>query len=469
MLVSVLILMIGLIPLVLGIGLLQLYKGNQLTVPLFIYMLLITFWQIDLAVLYMGEILPKDSILTLFKLFRIGPTFSVPLVLYMAHLAVRNNPIPANKTFIYKLFRAVVNRKGIALVLAWSIIVYIVNWTPYGIKDIYEINTSSASYFFPEYGPLSFLYSIHISMIVFSLLLVRIAARNIYNQHLQQFMKKFSLYSLVLFMTGLLNFLPNTGYIISNAGVIVYSAIIIYAFVNMNSQLSLRYNELMERQKKMDYTGNLVASLMHELKNITCIIKGYHKLIAETKTLEKSVDDRLQKVEAAVSQLESLINNYSEYIKDSGFKLKVVDLNKVIRQSMNLSSEFTNPKDIQVTFIEKSKHVKAYINEAYVQQVFINLIKNSSEAIAQDRDKRTITIQIDVNHDKVIVDIIDSGHGIEEMNWEQLFSPFSSTKETGMGLGLAFCKKVMFEHRGDIRVVKSDDTGTHFQLTIPHF
>ena len=53
--------------------------------------------------------------------------------------------------------------------------------------------------------------------------------------------------------------------------------------------------------------------------------------------------------------------------------------------------------------------------------------------------------------------------------WESIFDPFISFKDKGMGFGLPFVKKIIFEHRGDIAVVDSTPEGTHFQIKIPQF
>ena len=102
-----------------------------------------------------------------------------------------------------------------------------------------------------------------------------------------------------------------------------------------------------------------------------------------------------------------------------------------------------------------------FVNKTYLQQVFINLIKNSLEAIPNERATRKITIKIDILNDHIAINFYDTGTGIPSENWETIFDPFITFKDTGMGLGLPFVKKIIFEHRGDIFVVDSTDAGTH--------
>lgn len=102
-----------------------------------------------------------------------------------------------------------------------------------------------------------------------------------------------------------------------------------------------------------------------------------------------------------------------------------------------------------------------------MKQVFINLIKNSIEAIPEDRKDKRIAIQIEVDQEMIMIHFKDTGTGIGQEQWESVFNPFLSLKSEGMGLGLPYVKKIVIEHLGNIRIVESSTEGTHFQIEIP--
>ena len=88
------------------------------------------------------------------------------------------------------------------------------------------------------------------------------------------------------------------------------------------------------------------------------------------------------------------------------------DLELIIKQSIDLSKEITNENHIKVEFINDYKSLKAFANKTYLQQVFINLIKNSSEAISADKEDRKITIHTDIVDDYIMIHFYDTGEGI---------------------------------------------------------
>ncbi|MED4228691.1 ATP-binding protein [Neobacillus cucumis] len=225
----------------------------------------------------------------------------------------------------------------------------------------------------------------------------------------------------------------------------------------------------MERQKKLDNAGNLTVSLVHEVKNTLQIINGFSKLLNELPSLPSEGKKMNAMIQTAGQQLDELIKNYTEYLKDKSIDFKMVDLNEIIEQAIDISEEFIKRNSVVVTFDKKYRTLKTYANQTYLKQVFVNLIKNSSEAFPIERSDRIIIISTDIQIDKIIIDFIDSGKGIPTDNWESIFDPFTSSKKDGLGLGLPFVKNIIFEHRGDIKVVDSSSKGTHIQIILPQY
>ncbi|WP_058305988.1 ATP-binding protein [Gracilibacillus massiliensis] len=109
------------------------------------------------------------------------------------------------------------------------------------------------------------------------------------------------------------------------------------------------------------------------------------------------------------------------------------------------------------------------MNEAYIKQVFVNLIKNSIESFESQNTSNKIEIVTDIKWDHIIIEISDTGEGIQQENFELIFDPLISSKEEGMGVGLPFVRKIIFEHRGEIKVKESSASGTTFKITLPQY
>lgn len=471
MIIGLLICTIGLIPIVLALNVNKIYSGSKLSLGLFLYMISITIWQIDVGILYFKDLLNERNALFLFRLFRIGPTFAIPIVFYVSYEIIENySTIFKNNNFINKILKYFITKKILFILFLWSCFIYIINWTKLGIEELNLSYINDFTFYFPKYGLMSWVYLLHMSTFILFLVCVFLIALKLHNTYMKNFLKGFSMYSFLLLITGFLNFYPKTGILTSSIGVIIFSTMIMIEFVKLNTNMMINYYQLIERQKKLDFTGNLAGSLIHEVKNTNIIIKGFSKMLhKDSSNLNERQKSAIDMILQATEQVEDLANNYKEYMKNSKMDFKMEDIVQIIEQSMQFSKEIINENHVNVEFINDFKSLKALVNKTYLQQVFINLIKNSTEAISKDKEDRKITIKTELMDDMITIHFYDTGKGIPLENWESIFDPFISFKDKGMGLGLAFVKKILFEHRGDIVVADSTPAGTHFKITIPQF
>lgn len=473
MIVGLLICAISIIPIVLAVSVNRIYKNSQLSQGLLLFMILISVWQGSIGVLYFEKFLTEDVALFLFRLLRLAPTYQILVTFYIVYVIINHYSVSFRTDMIIdKILSFVFTKQMLVMLIIWSSLVYLVNWTTLGIEGL-KVSHSTLSpieFYFPEYGKLSWLYIFHMGIFILFLCFLFLVSNKIHNEYVKGFLKSFTLYSLFLFLTGLFNFIPETGVIAGSLGVIIFSVMIILEFVKLNTAITLHNYQLVERQKKLDYTGNLAGSLIHEVKNTNQIIKGFSQIFKENSTSLTSIEmGSLEMISNASDQLDDLTSNYREFIKNSKIEFKSADIDLTITKSIEFSRNFIEEKQIEIEFINHFKPLKAMINQTYFQQVFINLIKNSSEAITSEQENKKITISTDIDNDYIIINFCDTGRGIPPENWESIFDLFISSKSTGMGLGLPFVKKIMFEHRGDIKVIDSTPAGTHFQIKLPQF
>lgn len=100
-----------------------------------------------------------------------------------------------------------------------------------------------------------------------------------------------------------------------------------------------------------------------------------------------------------------------------------------------------------------------------LKQVFINVLKNSIEAMTNDK-KHKLRIEVGSLNDEVEVKIIDNGVGIEKEDLKKIKHPFFSTKQNGTGLGVFLSSEIVKAHNGKIEFI-SDDNGTTVILIFP--
>ena len=154
-------------------------------------------------------------------------------------------------------------------------------------------------------------------------------------------------------------------------------------------------------------------------------------------------------------------------MKSSNLDLKKENLIEVNQEAINLSSEMLRTNQVDIQFENKFQPLITHVNKTNLGQVFINLIKNSVEAMPEDRVNKKISIRTEVSKEQILIHFIDTGKGIPPANWESVFDPFISIDKRGMGLGLPFVKKTLIEHLGTISIAESSPNGTHFIIELP--
>ena len=123
-----------------------------------------------------------------------------------------------------------------------------------------------------------------------------------------------------------------------------------------------------------------------------------------------------------------------------------------------------NNIDLSVHFSDQNIVIEC--EQDKLKQVFINVIKNSFEAI--DKNGRiSITCEKDKGKDEVRITIRDNGIGIPAERLPKLGEPFYSTKERGTGLGLMICKKIVKDHNGSLHISSKENEGTVVEVTLP--
>ena len=331
MIIGMLISTIGLIPIVLALIVNRMYKYTGISLGVILFMILVAIWQQDVSVLFYKDVLPKPYILFIFRVLRIAPTFQIPVVFYIAYVIVNNYGTSfKSEKFLNKVTQFIFTKKILIALTVWSFLLYMINWTHFGVKGLIvkQVSYSPIEFYFPNYGALSWLFTVHMSSFIFFYFFLFLIANKIHNTNVRGFLKSFTMYSFFLFCSGVLNFNPKVGVITGSIGVLIFCIIIMWEFVKLNTSMQLHYFQLIERQKKLDFTGNLAGSLIHEVKNTNIIIKGFSKMLSkDTSNLSDRQKGSIDIIDAvATEQVEELANSYKEYMKNSKMDFKMEDI-----------------------------------------------------------------------------------------------------------------------------------------------
>lgn len=150
-------------------------------------------------------------------------------------------------------------------------------------------------------------------------------------------------------------------------------------------------------------------------------------------------------------------------------KITTLNLQKVyvrdLFENLNTLMEPTlEKKKIEMEIVLKDRSLLIEADVSLVEQVLINLVVNSIEAV-KDRADAKIVLAADISSNKKIsIRVADNGAGMSEEVLDKIFIPFFSTKKSGSGIGLSLCKQIMMLHHGNIHAQSSEGQGTSFLL-----
>lgn len=209
--------------------------------------------------------------------------------------------------------------------------------------------------------------------------------------------------------------------------------------------------------------GKVIRVIAHEVNNT---VAGLDSLLAalETDPIDQSLlpSDRDEVVEACRSRCRSLgkfISTFVEAVKIPDPVRVRRDFNKCLRQWEVGLESLCRPRDIKLRMDLSPGSLALYIDPVLMEQVLINIVKNSAESIGLGGE---IVISTSVSPSGFIV--TDTGPGISEECSEMLFSPFFTTKEEGHGIGLLFVSEVLHNHGCRFSLVTGSDGLTRFTV-----
>ena len=210
--------------------------------------------------------------------------------------------------------------------------------------------------------------------------------------------------------------------------------------------------------------GENTAKILHEINNPLTSLKGYVDLMVKKEEFNISylniIQQELQKIEVLTSDLLKLSNPRND-------KYESISIISVVEECIDLISVEARRNDCEIFLhIDVGEDSFIFVNKTRIQQVIINIIKNSIEAIGKN-NRGVMNIDITKVLNQFRVSISDNGPGISKENLNKIFNSFFTTKDGGTGLGLSISKQLIEEHNGKLLVDSEEGVGTTFSVYIP--
>lgn len=227
-------------------------------------------------------------------------------------------------------------------------------------------------------------------------------------------------------------------------------------FRDLRERLILQERVL--QNERLAVLGQMAAHISHEIKNPLMVIGGFARQVRDN--LAGPAEKNLEKLNIIVNeikQLEEFLVEVGRFTKFSEPHLSLSDLNLLLQETCRFIEPILTEKDIGLTLSLGPDLPLFPFDPEHIRQVFLNLLKNSIEAMEKGG---VLTVSSRVRDGDVQVIIADTGPGIRQEVMGKIFQPFFSTKPRGSGLGLAICQQIMAAHRGEIHLESAAGQGT---------
>lgn len=238
-------------------------------------------------------------------------------------------------------------------------------------------------------------------------------------------------------------------------------------FNAMAASLDRQRDEL-RRAERLAAVGRISAQITHEIRNPLNAIGLNAELLEEelaaTPSAPRDAVQLVQAISREVDRLNAVSEEYLRFARLPRRELGRQDLSELLGSLL----DFLTP-ELAAARIEVRRELAPALppvrgDEGQLRAVFLNLLRNSREAMAGGG---TITVSTRREGAAVLAEVRDTGGGIPPGDLTRIFEPFYSTKERGTGLGLAFAQQVVKEHGGAIRCESEVGRGTAFAISLP--
>jgi PAS domain S-box-containing protein len=226
----------------------------------------------------------------------------------------------------------------------------------------------------------------------------------------------------------------------------------------------------LNKASKIAMVAELSASIAHELNQPLMSVLGNAQaskrwLAATPPNLDEtaaSIDRIVRDARAADQTMQTI----RALFRRQSFERREAGIPEMIREAVRLVQEDQNKRRIPIECMFKDDLPKVFVDPIQLQEVFINLIFNAIEAMENNPREPQVTIRAAMVADqKVAIEVIDNGPGVHDLH--RIFDAFVTTKEKGMGIGLAVSRSIVEAHDGELWAENNPDFGAKIVLRIP--
>ena len=225
---------------------------------------------------------------------------------------------------------------------------------------------------------------------------------------------------------------------------------------------------------RLGLMGEMASGIAHEVNQPLTSIANYTQaclnfIRSENPDLEQ-ISEILLKTHQQALRAGQIIHRMRDFVKSKKIHRTTANINTLIHNAISLCIAEFKPNNIKLKFELTKNLPTVYVDNIQIEQVIINLVKNSIDALKTlpQQTQRQLAIQTNlINNNDIEIRVKDNGPGIDEAQQQKILTPFYTTKSDGMGMGLSISRSLVETHDGVLHFNSKAEKGTTFYFTLP--
>ncbi|PHE88946.1 sensor histidine kinase [Bacillus pseudomycoides] len=216
------------------------------------------------------------------------------------------------------------------------------------------------------------------------------------------------------------------------------------------------------KMEKMEIVSQLAASISHEVRNPLTVVKGFTQLLKTPDLPQESREQYIEHILGELNRTQVIIDDYLTFAKPASQKVDNIVIDQELKRIISMMMPLCNMNSINVSENLVTGSITG--NTQHFQQCFLNLIKNSIEAMLNGGK---LSIKSSACENKITIVIKDSGIGMTQEQINRFGEPYFSTKTRGTGLGTMVAVKIIETMNGTLDINSIVNKGTTLTITFP--
>lgn len=231
-------------------------------------------------------------------------------------------------------------------------------------------------------------------------------------------------------------------------------------------ELQTTFQQLLQAEK-LASLGELSAGIVHEVRNPLASIKGAIEILEDELTVDSPRREFVGLAKGEIDRLDRLVGEFLRFARPTEPSKTPTDPNEIVDSITGLIENQAASQSVVIVRDLQKNLPLILVDAEQIKQVVLNLAINALQAMSESNGAdKTLSFKTFQQDNSFIVEVTDSGSGVDPRNLSKIFDPFYTTKDKGVGLGLSIAHKIATQHGGHL-AVKCNTHLTTFSLTIP--